>query len=250
MPTITLMIGCEVDFITIERRDRVAVVTFQRPEVMNAWNAAMRVEIIAACTTLDADPDVGAVVFTGAGTRAFGAGQDLREPAPKTPQEADTWVDGWHALFTALRRMSKPTIAALNGVAAGSSFQFALMVDARVGHPGTRMGQPEINAGTASSMGPWVIHTVLGHILAYDLTLSGRIMDGEECRRHGLFNRVVAPEHVVDEAVTLAGELAAKPALAMALTKQRLASLTEAGFQTTFEIWKTNLRATLAHAKP
>lgn len=243
------MTGYELHFITIEHRQRIAVVTFQRPEVMNAWNCVMRKEIIAACIALDADPAVGAVVFTGAGTRAFGAGQDLREPSPATPEEADLWVDGWHALFSALRCMSKPTVAALNGVAAGSSFQFALMVDARVGHSNTRMGQPEINAGTASSMGPWVIHSVLGHILAYDLTLSGRIMDGEECRRHGLFNRVVAPEQVVDEAVNLAAELAAKPALAMALTKQRLALLTETGFQTSFEIWKANLRATLAHAK-
>lgn len=239
-----------MDFISIERRGRTGLVTFQRPDVMNAWNAAMRQEIIAACAMLDADVGIGAVVFTGAGTRAFGAGQDLNEAPPTTPEEADRWVDGWHALFSGVRRMSKPTVAALNGVAAGSSFQFALLVDARVGHLGVRMGQPEINAGTASSMGPWVIHAVLGHILAYDLALTGRIMDGEECHRHGLFNRLVAADRVVDEAVTLAEALAAKPALAMALTKQRLALLTEAGFQATFDIWKTNLRATLAHAKP
>lgn len=236
-----------MEFITIERRGRIGVVTFQRPTVMNAWNSAMRQEIIAACAELEADDTVGGVVFTGAGTRAFGAGQDLTEAAPGTAEEGDSWVDGWKTFFSALRAISKPTVAAINGVAAGSSFQFALMVDMRVGHPGTRMGQPEINAGVASSMGPWVINAVLGHVLAYDLSLTGRIMDGEECRRHGLLNRVVPQDEVVDAAVKLADELAKKPALAMALTKQRLRLLTEPGFQTTFDIWKTNLRATIAH---
>ncbi len=239
-----------MEFITVEQRQRVGLVTFRRPEVMNAWNRAMRHEIVAACTALEHEPAVGAVVFTGGGDRAFGAGQDLREPGPGSAEAAAAWVAEWRALFGALRDMSKPTVAAVNGVAAGSSFQFALLADFRVGHPGVRMGQPEINAGVASSMGPWAIHAVLGHALAYDLALTGRMMDGGECIRHGLLSRVVAREGVLDEALRLAGGLAAKPPLAVALTKRRLARLTDAGFEETFVLWTENLQATLAARRP
>ena len=239
--------GARVAFISVERRGRVGLVTFGRPAVLNAWNRAMRAEIVVACADFERDAAVRAVVFTGAG-RAFGAGQDLTEPAPATPEVVDGWVEEWRAFFGALRGLSKASVAALNGVAAGSAFQFALMADFRVGHAGVRMGQPEINAGVASSMGPWVIHAVLGPILAHDLALSGRMMEGEECRRHGLLNRVVAPDRVLDEALLLADELGAKPALAMALTRRRLAMLTEAGFAESFTVWKENLRATIAAA--
>lgn len=232
-------------FISVERRGRVGLVTFDRPAVLNAWNRAMRAEIVAACAELERDAAVRAVVFTGAG-RAFGAGQDLTEAAVATQAAVDGWVEEWRAFFGALRGLSKATVAALNGVAAGSAFQFALMADFRVGHAGVRMGQPEINAGVASSMGPWVIHAVLGPMLAHDLALTGRMMEGEECRRHGLLSRVVAPERVLDEALLLAEQLGAKPALAMALTRRRLARLTEAGFEESLAVWKDNLRATLA----
>jgi len=235
-----------MEFITVERRGRVGLVTFQRPQVMNAWNRAMRQEIVEACAGIERNEAVRAAVFTGAGMRAFGAGQDLKEAAVAIAEEADAWVEEWRAFFGALRGLSKPAVAALNGVAAGSAFQFALMTDLRVGYPGIRMGQPEINAGVASSMGPWVIHAVLGHTMAYDLALTGRMMDGEECRRLGLLNRVVAQGEVVDEALRLAEELAGKPTLAMALTKRRLARLTEQGFQESFIVWKENLRATIA----
>ncbi len=231
-------------FISVERRDQAGLIVFRRPEVMNAWNRAMQQEIIAACTMLDQDTDVRAVVFIGEGTRAFGAGQDLKDPAPAL-DAVDAWVEEWRALFGALRSLSKPSIIALNGVAAGSSFQFALMADFRIGHPGIRMGQPEIKSGVASSMGPWIIHAVLGHTMAHDLSLTGRLMNAEECQRHGLLTRLVPQEDVVEEALRLAAELAAMPVLAMALTKQRLARLTEAGFVECFAIWKANLRQTI-----
>lgn len=234
--------------ISVERQGPAAIITFQRPEAMNAWTFAMRADVIAAMAEADADADVRAVIFTGAGPRAFGAGQDLKEPGP-TLETADAWIDQWAALFGTLRGLSKPSIAALNGVAAGSSFQFALMADFRVAHEGVRMGQPEINSGVASAMGPWIIRETLGAAHAADLCLSGRIMGGEECRRLGLFNRVVtAPDEVVPEAVRLAGELATKPERAMRLTKARLRDLSEAGFREALDRWRSMLRETLARA--
>ncbi len=152
--------------IDIRDEGTIRIVTFRRPEAMNAWGRAMRMTIVEAMRAADADADVEGLVFTGEGERAFGAGQDLREPGPGDGAEADAWIDEWEQLFGGLRSVGKPTICALNGVAAGSHFQFALLADARIGHPGIRMGQPEIKSGVASSMGPWVIATLMGPLAA------------------------------------------------------------------------------------
>lgn len=234
------------DGIETRRVGAVEVVTFARPEVMNAWDLAMRRRIVEVIAAAEADPEVGALVFTGAGARAFGAGQDLREEPIRDPEAVDAWVDEWEALFSALRGCAKPTVAALNGVAAGSSFQFALLADARIGHPGIRMGQPEIRSGVASSMGPWVIATMLGPLRAQDLVLSGRLLDAAECERLGLVNRLVPAEELLPEAIRTAEGLAARPPLAMRLTKARLNELTEDTFRAAFPAWKRLLKATLA----
>jgi enoyl-CoA hydratase len=233
--------------ITVERRGAVGLIVFRRPKAMNAWTRAMRGEIAAACTELDGDTAIRAVVFTGEGDRAFGAGQDLREGFPPAA-EVDAWVDEWRSLYTALRSLSKPSIAALNGLAVGSSFQFALMADFRIGHPAIRMGQPEIKAGVASSMGPWVIHALMGQAMAADLSLTGRLMDAAECQARGLLTRLVPQDSVLDTALALAAELSEVAPLAMALTKQRLAVLTEDGFDACFDVWKANLHATIVAA--
>src|SRR3712207_9596044 len=88
------------DFITVEKRNEVGLVVFDRPAVLNAWNRAMRREIIAACEALERDPGIRAVVFTGAGERAFAAGQDLREGGP-AESEVDQWIEEWRAHFHA-----------------------------------------------------------------------------------------------------------------------------------------------------
>lgn len=225
---------------------RIRVVTFARPDALNAWDRSMRGGIADAIRKADASGDVGGLVFTGQGERAFGAGQDLREPGPTNAGEAEGWVDEWEEFFGALRDVTKPTVVALNGVAAGSHFQFALLADARIGHPGIRMGQPEIKAGVASSMGPWVIHTYMGPLAAQDLALSGRLMDAQECERRGLVTRLVPQGEVVSAAIALAEELAGRPQLAMRLTKERLRELTETSFRQVFPLWKRYLRETMA----
>ena len=120
---------------------------------------------------------------------------------------------------------------ALNGVAAGSAFQVALLCDFRIAHPGVRMGQPEIDSGIASTTGPWIMREMLGLARTIDLTLSGRLMDAAECHAVGLINRIVAPEDVLPTALALARELAAKPPVAMRLNKARFREVTKAGFR-------------------
>jgi enoyl-CoA hydratase len=218
-------------FILVQQQDGVGLVTLNRPEVLNAWHAAMRAELHDALAAFENDAGVHAIVLTGSGEQAFSAGQDLNEAKTFDDRRAETWVDEWRRLYGLLRSLGKPLVCALNGVAAGSAFQVALLADIRVGHAGSRMGQPEINAGIVSTLGPWLMREMLGMSRTTELTLTGRLMSGEECHAIGLIHRLVAPEQVLPTALALARELANKPPVAMRLDKRRLAEMTAAGFE-------------------
>lgn len=217
--------------ILLSRHDRVAVITLNRPERLNAWTTPMRESIIDALLRFDANAGIAAIVMTGAGDRAFSAGQDLSEAHDFDGERAVAWVKEWERYYTALRGLSKPLVMALNGTAAGSAFQVALLGDIRVAHPGVRMGQPEINAGIASTTGPWIMNAMLGMSRTIELTLTGRLMDADECARIGLIHHLVPADQVFSKALEIAGELASKPPVAMRLDKQRFREMTEAGFR-------------------
>lgn len=219
------------DSVLSERRGAVGVLTLNRPEVLNAWDAGMRARLVEAFDEMEADPSVRAVILTGAGDRAFGAGQDLNETKTFDADRAELWIGEWERLYDRIRSLSKPVVAALNGVAAGSAFQVALLCDLRVGHAGTTMGQPEINSGLASITGPWIMREHLGLARTIDLTLTGRMMDAEECHRIGLINRLVPEDGVMAAALHLADELAGKPPHAMRLDRARFREVTEPGFR-------------------
>jgi enoyl-CoA hydratase/carnithine racemase len=237
-------------FVLTETRPPVGVITLNRPEVLNAWHEAMRDDLVAALGELERSDTVGAIVITGAGNRAFSAGQDLNEARSFDADRAEAWIGEWKRLYSAIRSLSKPIVAALNGVAAGSAFQVALLCDFRIGHPGVRMGQPEINAGIASTTGPWIMREMLGLARTIDLTLTGRLMDADECLRVGVLNDIVEPLRVLPVAIALAGELAAKPRVAMRLDKQRFREMTEAGFQDCLESGARIQRESYASGEP
>lgn len=219
------------EFIREERHGDVLIIVLNRPERLNAWHAPMRDELVAAFRAANHDDAVRAVVLTGTGDQAFSAGQDLSETEQFDADRAVEWLEEWRTLYGSIRAMDKPVVAALNGVAAGSAFQVALLTDIRVGHRGSRMGQPEIDSGIPSTLGPWLMWDSLGWSRTVELTLTGRMMDGEECHRLGLVHYLVPAAEVLPRAIAVARELAAKPPVAMRLNKQRFRELTEAGFQ-------------------
>jgi enoyl-CoA hydratase/carnithine racemase len=221
--------------VLLSRHRRVGVITLNRPERLNAWTTPMRERIIEALEAFDADPAIGALIMTGAGDRAFSAGQDLSEAHDFDGERAVRWVREWERYYCALRGLSKPLVMALNGTAAGSAFQVALLGDVRVGHPGVRMGQPEINAGIASTTGPWIMNAMLGMSRTIELTLTGRLMDAAECERIGLIHHIVPQDKVFERAIEIAEELAAKPPVAMRLDKQRFREMTESSFRDCIE---------------
>lgn len=223
------------DFVQIERNGNVAILTLNRPQVMNAWHKPMRDQLVERLSDCENNDEVGAIVIRGAGDRAFCAGQDLNDVSDFDEAAARDWIEEWRILYTRIRTLSKPTVAALNGVAAGSGFQFALLLDMRIGHSGSRMGQPEINAGIASITGPWIMREILGLARTTELVLTGRIMDGDEAHRLGLIHEFVDEDAVFTRAVELAKELAKKAPLAMKLNKNWLRQMTQAGFDEAFE---------------
>lgn len=219
------------EFVLAETIGQVRRLTLNRPEKLNAWNTPMRDQLIAALQAAEADDQVRAIVLTGAGDRAFGAGQDLSESKTFDADRAESWMGEWKTLYNLFRLGSKPIIAALNGVAAGSAFQVALLCDLRVAHAGVKMGQPEINSGIATVTGSWIMREILGLARTIDLTLTGRMLDAQEAFGFGLISRLVEEDQVQSAALELAEFLAGKPPVAMRLNRQRFAELTQEGFE-------------------
>jgi len=217
--------------------DGIATITLNKPWKLNAWDTPMRAEIAKVLHRWNGDQRVRAVIMTGAGDRAFSAGQDLDETEKfQSGNDGAAWFQSWRDFYNSIRDLDKPCLAALNGVAAGSAFQAAMLMDVRVGHPGVRMGQAEINSGIPSVTGPMLMLPRIGLSRTVELTLTGRMMDAEECRAIGLIHYLVPrPEQVVPKTREVADLMAAKPAIAMRLSKARLRQVTQPAFDEAFE---------------
>lgn len=223
------------NFVQVETHGEVGLIRLNRPERLNAWTGAMRDDIMEALTRFNRDASIGAIVMTGAGNRAFCAGQDLEEAHEFDVDASEVWIRSWETFYGVLRGLSKPLVIALNGTAAGSAFQAVLFGDVRVGHEGVRMGQPEINSGIASITGPWIMNMMLGMSRTVELTLTGRLMEAKESHAIGLIHHLVKEEEVLPRSMEIARELAKKPPVAMRLDKQWFAEMSEAAFRNTID---------------
>ncbi len=216
--------------VLIERRDGVALLTLNREAALNAVDAGLRAALTDALRTLAADAGLVSAVITGAGARAFCAGQDLHEAMGLATGEVEGWLERQHAMYQAVRDFDKPLVAALNGVTAGAGFQIALCCDLRVGYPELRVGQPEIRAGLASIVGTYLMSLQLPLSLNQQLSLSGELLPGSRAHELGLINHLVPQAEVPARAIALARELAQLPPAAYAATKARLRQLSQPGF--------------------
>ncbi len=219
-----------------EIADGIGTITLNKPEKLNAWDTPMREDLQRILDAWNDDAAVRAVILTGAGDRAFSAGQDLDETEKFTSGEhGSQWFYSWRDFYESFRKLEKPLIAALNGVAAGSAFQAVMLTDVRVGHPGSRMGQPEINSGIPSVLGPMLMYHRIGLTRATELTLMGRIMEAEEARSIGLIHHLVStPAEVMPKAREIAVHLASKPPTALRLTKKWFREMTQPAFDDAF----------------
>ncbi|MEO6396898.1 MAG: enoyl-CoA hydratase/isomerase family protein [Tepidiformaceae bacterium] len=203
----------------------VATVTLNRPEKLNALNRGLQTEILAVCAELKTRDDVRAIIWTGAG-RGFCSGADLTGPRPPAEEQVpwqqvmdeDSWV-GRQA--RAVYLIDKPTIAAVNGVAAGAGMSLALACDIRVGSENTRFKTVFIERALAPDAGmTYFLPRIVGTGNALDLILSSRSVQPEEALRMGLLQRLVSHASLIDEAIALANQIAAFPPLAAMMSKR------------------------------
>jgi len=193
--------------ILVERRSAVGIVTLNRPQALNALNAALVAEIGRALDDLEADDAIGAIVLTG-NEKAFAAGADIKEMADKTYMQAyaeDFITKGWERVA----QCRKPVVAAVAGFALGGGCEVAMMCDIVIAADNARFGQPEINLGTMPGAGGTQrLPRFIGKAKAMDLCLTGRMMDAAEAERLGLVSRIVPPDKLMDEALAVADKVA------------------------------------------
>jgi enoyl-CoA hydratase len=192
--------------ILVERRGAVGIVRLNRPQALNALNAALVGELAAALDDFETDPAVGAIVLTGT-EKAFAAGADVKEMAPKTYPETyleDFITRDWERVA----QCRKPVVAAVAGFALGGGCELAMMCDIVVAADTARFGQPEIRLGTMPGAGGTQrLARFVGKAKAMDLCLTGRMMDAAEAERAGLVSRIVPAAGLVTEAVKIAQQI-------------------------------------------
>ncbi len=192
--------------ITFEQKGRIAVVTLNRPDSLNALNAGIMSEIVDCFAAIDRNRDIAVSVLTGAG-RAFAAGADIREMQPQT--FSDMYVEDYFAGWDRFAASRKPVIAAVNGFALGGGCELAMMCDVIIASEKAKFGQPEIKLGVTPGMGGSVRLTkAVGKAKAMDLVLTGRMIDAAEADRIGLVSRVVPHDTLMEAALGAAGEIA------------------------------------------
>jgi enoyl-CoA hydratase len=206
--------------ILVERRERVAIVTINRPEKRNALNIQTRAEGAAVLDELRDDDSVRVVVFTGAGDKAFIAGADIAEFAGRTAlsQRAIMLERG---LFNAIDTFPKPVIAMVNGYCLGGGCELALACDIRIASDTASFGQPEINLGIIpGGGGTQRLPRLVGEGKAMEMILTGEIINAQEAFRLGIANHVVPADQLETKTMEVANRIAEKSPIALRLAKE------------------------------
>jgi enoyl-CoA hydratase len=213
--------------ILVETKGKVGIVRLNRPQALNALNAALVAELNAAIDTFEADPNIGCIVITGS-DKAFAAGADIKEMATKS--YLDVFMGDFVANWDRVARARKPVIAAVAGFALGGGCELAMHCDIIIAADNAKFGQPEIKLGVIPGIGGTQRLTrAVGKAKAMDLCLTGRMMDAAEAERAGLVARVVPLAVLMDEALKAAETIASMSLPAVMVAKEAI----DRAFETT-----------------
>jgi enoyl-CoA hydratase len=202
--------------LTLERDGAIAVLTINRPQVLNALNTPTMDELRHAVLEVRHDDALRVLIITGAGEKSFIAGADINELAAQTPTQGKEHALRGQHVFDLIENLGKPVIAAINGFALGGGCELALACSLRIAADTARLGQPEINLGIIPGYaGSQRLPRLVGKGVALDLLLTGRQMKADEALQVGLVNRVVPASELMNEARKLASELASKAPIAV-----------------------------------
>jgi enoyl-CoA hydratase len=204
------------DNLLIERDDATAIVTINRPKVLNALNTRTLDDLRRAILELKYDDSVRVVILTGAGEKSFVAGADINELAVQTPTGGREHALAGQHVFDLIENMGKPAIAAINGYALGGGCELAMACTLRLAADTAKLGQPEIGLGLIPGYaGTQRLPRLVGTGKAMEMILTGTPIGADEALRIGLVNRVVAAAALMTEARTLAAQLAKNAPIAM-----------------------------------
>jgi enoyl-CoA hydratase len=204
--------------ILVETHGRVGLIRLNRPQALNALNAALIEELNGALEVFEDDAEIGAIVLTGS-EKAFAAGADIKEMQDKS--FADVFLDDFISRWERVTRLRKPVIAAVAGFALGGGCELAMMCDFILAAETAKFGQPEIRLGVIPGAGGTQRLTrFVGKAKAMEMILTGRMMDAAEAERAGLVSRIVPAASLVEEALKTAAAIAALSAPAILAAKE------------------------------
>lgn len=206
--------------ITVEKRGKVAVLTINRPDKLNALNQSVHAEGVAALDELRKDDSVRVVVITGAGEKSFIAGADISEFAGQTPV---TQRNLFHekTFFNSIDVFPKPVIAMINGFCLGGGNELALACDIRIASENAKFGQPEINLGIiCGGGGTQRLTRLIGEGRAMEIILTGDMIDAQTALNFGLVNHVYPLAELEEKTMELANKLAEKAPIALQMSKE------------------------------
>jgi enoyl-CoA hydratase len=204
--------------ILVETRDKVGIIRLNRPQALNALNAALMAEVTQAVAAFEADAGIACMIVSGS-EKAFAAGADIKEMADKSYMDA--FMGDFAAGWDALARARKPTVAAVAGFALGGGCELAMMCDVVIAADTAKFGQPEIKLGVIPGIGGTQRLTrAVGKAKAMDLCLTGRMMDAAEAERAGLVARVVPAASLMEEAVKVAETIASMSLPVLMIAKE------------------------------
>src|ERR1700683_965950 len=209
--------------IIYDKADRIATVSLNRPDKMNAWTAKMGAEMRTAMLDAERDDNIGAIILTGAG-RAYCAGADMsslseisqgRASAVPSAPSQDEYAKGeridYQTPYSWMLALKKPVIGAINGACVGLGFTYCLYQDIRIASDKARMGLIFVQRGLAIEHGSsWMLPRIIGVGRAMELAVTGRLIDAKEALEIGLVNRVVPHDKLMETAREVAGQIASK----------------------------------------
>lgn len=200
----------------------IRLLTINKPQSLNALDSEVLGELGAAVADIASDESVRAVIITGEG-RAFVAGADISEMVHKDPMQGLAFGKAGAEVFRAIEQLPMPVIAAVNGFALGGGCELAMACDLRIASAKAKFGQPEVGLGIIPGFsGTQRLPRLVGPAKAKELIYTGEVIRADEALRIGLVNKVVEPEALMDEALALAGKIAAQAPVAVKLAKKAI----------------------------
>ena len=210
-----------------EKRDRIGIITVNRPEQLNSMNSKTRSEMADSFEKMDNDSEIAVVILTGAEGKAFIAGADIKEFAKMDLQKSEEIDDDWR-VTKVISGMKKPVIAMIDGFCLGGGLEIAMSCDLRTSSEKSKLGQPEINIGIIPGAGGTQRLTrLIGEGRAMEMILTGRMISAEEANQYGILNFVFKSEELEEKTMEIANTIASKSPYAVERAKKSVKSVAE-----------------------